>query len=228
LWACVIVYAAAAVLPADFYLNSYYVADYTFGLVRRGLAGEIVGSVSGGNYFDNARTVRWLITGLYLVSLVALATRLLEKPTSERKTMLALLIPVLPFGIPYAVYSARPDLLGAVALIWLSMSLAVVRNPRAASVYCGVYGTVVAVLAFMHEGIAVEFALGAILAILVLAQGLMRPLQLLCATLAICPGLMSAFVVATFARRDVSERLCSLVPHEMVENPFGGLHHRGT
>jgi len=222
IWASIFVYLAAAVLPADFYLNSYYVADYTFGFVRRGLAGAIVGGVSGENFFDNARTVRWLITGLYLLSLAALVAVLLRKPTSERKTMLALLIPVLPFGIPYAVYSARPDLIGAAALIGLSLSLAVVRNPRSAGACCGVYGLLVAVLAFMHEGIAVEFALGAILAILVLAQGLTPPAQRLCAALAVFPGLVSAFVVAVFARRDVSESLCSIVPHEMVENAFGG------
>jgi hypothetical protein len=222
-WASLFIYAAAVVLPADFYLNSYYIADYTFGFVRRGLAGAIVGAVSGENFFDNARMVRWLITGVYLLSLAALVAVLLRKPTSERKTMLALLIPVLPFGVPYAVYSARPDLLGATAVVGLSLSLTVARSPRLSSACCGVYGLLVAVLVFMHEGIAFEFALAAILAILVLAQGLTHRSQRWCAVLAVGPGLASALVVAAFARHDVSAKLCSVVPHEMVENPFAGV-----
>jgi hypothetical protein len=222
-WTSIIVYAAAAVLPVDIYLSSYYVADYTFGFVRRGLAGAIVGTVSGENFFDNARMVRWLITGVYVLSLAGLVRALLGKPRSERKTMLALLIPALPFGVPYAVYSARPELLGAAALVGLSLSLTVVTSRQWASACCGAYGLLVAVLVFMHEGIVFEFALGAILAILVLAQDLTPQLQRLCVALALCPGLAAALAVVAFARHDVSERLCSIVPHVLVENPFGGV-----
>jgi hypothetical protein len=219
LWTSVIIYLAATVFPVDQYLISYYVADYKFGFVRRGLAGAIVGPVSGESYFDNARAMRWFLTALYLLSLAALGLALM-RGRSERKIMVALLIPVLPFGVPFAVYSARPDLLGAAALVGLSLSLTVVRNPRSAAACCGLYGVLIAVLAFMHEGIALEFALGAILAILVLAQGLTPPSQRLCAALAVCPGLASALVVAAFARRDVSDRFCSIVPHELMENQF--------
>ncbi len=42
--------------------------------------------------------------------------------------MVALLLAVLPFGIPYAVYSARPDLFGAVALIVLCLALTTVSR----------------------------------------------------------------------------------------------------
>ncbi|MCW2689410.1 MAG: hypothetical protein JWR37_4300, partial [Mycobacterium sp.] len=57
---------------------SYYAADYTFGFVRRGLAGAIVGTVSGESFFDNARAMRWLLTALYLFSLAALVLVLMR------------------------------------------------------------------------------------------------------------------------------------------------------
>jgi hypothetical protein len=220
LWASAIVVAAATLVPVDHYLISYYVVDYSFGFVRRGLAGALVGTVSSEDFFVDALTMRWLVTSTYLASLAALMLALVRKGRSERRIMLALLIPVLPFGVPYAVYSGRPDLFGAAAVIGLSLSLTAVRSPRSATVCCGIYGLLVGVLAFIHEGIAFEFALGAILAILVLAPKLTPRSQRLCAALAVFPGLVSALIVAAFARQDVSEKTCSIVPHAMLENPF--------
>ena len=222
LWTAVIIVAAATWIPVDHYLISYYVADYTFGFVRRGLAGALVGSVSDAGFFANAIALRWSLTALYLVSLAALAFALLRKGFSERRVMLALLIPVLPFGVPYAVYSARPDLFGAVAVIALSLALASTRSLRAAIIISAAYGMLIGILTLVHEGIAFEFALGAILAILVLAQGLTPAQQRWCGVLAVGPGLVVAAFVATVARHDVSERICALVPREMLRNPFEG------
>jgi hypothetical protein len=47
LWAAIVVYLAATAFSVDHYLISYCVADYRFGFVRRGLAGELVGPASG-------------------------------------------------------------------------------------------------------------------------------------------------------------------------------------
>lgn len=221
-WAVLIVIVAATLIPVDHYLISYYIADYTFGFVRRGLAGELVGTVSDADFFADALAMRWILTSLYLVSLAALAYTVLRKGFSERRVMVALLIPVLPFGVPYAVYSARPDLLGAAAVIALSLALALTRGPRSAITSCAAYGVLVGLLALMHEGIAFEFALGALLAILVLAQGLTPSLQRWCAVLAVGPGLVAALFVALVARHDVSGKICALVPHEMMTNPFEG------
>lgn len=220
-WTCLIVYAAVCIVPADIYLNSYYVADYRFGFVRRGLGGAVAGTVSGANFFDHARMVRWLIAGVYLVSLGAVMTALLRKHRSERTTMLALLIPVLPFGLPFAMY-ARPDLLGAAALIWLALSMTVADGPRRSALCCGVYGLFSAALVFLHEGIGCEFALGVVLAILVLPTGLTRRAEQVCAAVAVLPGLAAGLVIVVFARHDVGTRLCSVVPHRMVANPFVG------
>jgi hypothetical protein len=214
LWASAIVVAAATLVPVDHYLISYYVVDYSFGFVRRGLAGALVGTVSSEDFFVDALTMRWLVTSTYLASLAALMLALVRKGRSERRIMLALLIPVLPFGVPYAVYSGRPDLFGAAAVIGLSLSLTAVRSPRSATVCCGIYGLLVGVLAFIHEGIAFEFALGAILAILVLAPKLTPRSQRLCAALAVFPGLVSALIVAAF------ESVTTI--NQFRDNVFGG------
>ena len=220
-WASAIIYAAVALVQVDFYLISYYVADYTFGFVRRGLAGEIVGTVSSADYLRNALAMRWLSTGLYVVALLALAFAVWGRGRTERRTMLALLIPVIPFGVPYAVFSARPDLFGASAFIALSLFLACVRSPTWARVCCGVFGVAIAALVFIHEGIGLEFILGAILAILILAKDLAPTAKNLCMALAVAPGLVAVAAVAAFTRHDVSDRLCSSVPHILLQTPFG-------
>jgi len=219
-WALAIVVLAATILPADHYLISYYVVDYAFGFVRRGLAGTLVGPVGEEGFFGRALTARWLLSVIYLLGLAAMITALARRNRSRRRTMLALLIPVLPFGVPYAVYSARPDLLGATVLIGLSLALAGTRRPRHAAACCAGYGLVVGVLVFVHEGIAFEFPLGAILAIHVLAEGLDPTSQRLCAAFAVIPGLVSALAVAGFARHDVSAKVCRTVPHHMLANPL--------
>jgi len=222
-WTLAIVYIAASVVPIDHYLISYYVVDYRFGFTRRGLAGEIVGNVSDAGFFTNAYLMRWISTAVYVLGLAALAYKLLRKRRSERRIMVALLLAVLPFGIPYAVYSARPDLFGAVALIVLCLALTTVSRARSMVLRCGLFGAVIAVLALMHEGMALEFGLGAILAILVLGRGLAASAQRLSAALAIGPGLIVALIVAAFANHDVSGKVCGTVPHRMIETPFASI-----
>ncbi|MUL84556.1 MULTISPECIES: hypothetical protein [unclassified Mycolicibacterium] len=222
-WTLAIVYVAASVLPIDHYLISYYVVDYRFGFTRRGLAGEVVGNVSGADFFTNAYRIRWISTAVYLLGLAALAYKLLKDRRSERRIMVALLLAVLPFGVPYAVYSARPDLFGAVALIVLCLALTTVSRTRSVVVCCGLFGAVIAVLALMHEGMALEFGFGAILAILVLARGITAPVQRLCAALVVGPGLTVVLAVAAFANHDVSGKVCSTVPHRMIETPFASI-----
>jgi hypothetical protein len=54
--------------------------------------------------------------------------------------MVALLIPLLPFGIPFAAYSARPDLFGAAALTVFVVALAFSRSRAFALAWCTAYG----------------------------------------------------------------------------------------
>ncbi|MBU9764973.1 hypothetical protein FR943_14120 [Mycobacterium sp. TNTM28] len=222
-WSLAIVYVAVSVVPIDHYLISYYVVDYRFGFTRRGLAGEIVGNVSDADFFVNAYAIRWISTAVYLLGLAALGYKLLAKRRSERRIMVAILLAVLPFGVPYAVYSARPDLFGAVALIALCLALTIGPRPRSAVLWCALFGAVIAVLALVHEGIALEFGLGAILAVMVLARGLSAAVHRLCAVLAIGPGLIVVLAVAALANHDVSDRVCATVPHRMIETPFSSI-----
>lgn len=222
-WTLAIVYIAVSVVPIDHYLISYYVVDYRFGFTRRGLAGEVVGNVSDAGFFTRAYLMRWISTLVYVLGLGALGYKLLKNRRSERRIMVTLLLAVLPFGIPYAVYSARPDLFGAVALIILCLALTTVSRTRSMVLCCGLFGMVIAVLALMHEGMALEFGLGAILAILVFGRALSASAQRLCAALAIAPGLIVALIVAAFADHDVSGKVCGTVPHRMIETPFASI-----
>lgn len=214
LWSAIVVYGAIALAPVEHYLISYYVADYRFGFIRRGLAGELVGPVDGPSFFGRAAALRWVSTIVYLLSLASLGLTLLRTGLSERRIMLALLLPTLSFGIPFAAYSARPDLLGAAAVVLLALSLA--ARPGWALPCCAVYAVVIAGLAFVHEAIPVEFAIGAVLAICVLAQGLSPQQRRWCATVAVVPGLTAQTVIAVFGRQDVAARLCAAVPHRLV------------
>lgn len=214
LWTAIIVYGVIAVFPVEQYLISYYIADYRFGFIRRGLAGELVGPVDGPYFFSHAATVRWASTIAYLMGLAAVGLMLVRTGWSERRLMLVLLLPALSFGIPFAAYSARPDLFGAAALVLLALGLA--TRPGRALHCCTGYGVLMVVLAFVHEALPLEFALGAVLAIYTLAQGLSPSQRRLCASAAIAPGLLADAVIAAFGRHDVGARLCAVVPHRIV------------
>jgi hypothetical protein len=198
---------------------SYYAVDYTFGFVRRGLAGELVGLVPG-HYFEAALGLRWLSTAIYLCALGLVAgVVLFGRRRSERRLMVAMLIPLLPFGIPFAAYSARPDLFGAAALAVFAVALPLTRTRAVASAWCLAYGLVIAVLTLVHEAIGLQFALGAVLAIIVLGNtlGAARRRGVL---LAVAPGVVTALVVAAFGRHDIASQLCSVVPHHTMPNPL--------
>ena len=53
-WAAGIVWLAVALHPVDHYLVSYYLADYRFGFIRRGLAGELFGPGDDAAFFGRA------------------------------------------------------------------------------------------------------------------------------------------------------------------------------
>ncbi|MCX8564266.1 hypothetical protein OS122_25575 [Mycolicibacterium mucogenicum] len=211
MWAAGVLWLAVALHPVDHYLVSYYLADYRFGFIRRGLAGELVGPSDAAGFFGRAGAVRWTITAMYLSALAALAGAIVRTGRSERRIMLALLVPVLPFGVPFAVFSARPDLLGAAAVV--ALALGVATRP---ALSCAVYGLFIAVLAFTHDAIPLEFALGAVLAIYVLAHGLTAAQRRRYAALAVLPGLAVAGLVTALTRHGVADRLCATTPHRLM------------
>src|SRR5260370_39338194 len=147
---------------------SYYAVDYTVGFVRRGLAGQSAGFIPG-HYLAAALGLRWLSTAIYLCALGLVAgVVLFGRRRSARRLMVAMLLPLLPFGIPFAAYSARPDLFGAAALAVFAVALAFSRSRAFALAWCTAYGLVMAALTLVHEAIGLPVALGAVLAIIVL------------------------------------------------------------
>jgi len=218
-WAVAVLWFAVKIVPLDVYWMSYYAADYTHGFVRRGLAGELV-RVLPGHYFAATLGLRWLSTAVYLCGLATVAAVVLfGRPRSERRLIVAMLIPLLPFGVPFAAYSARPDLFGAAALALFSSALGFARSRPVAMAWCAAYGLAIAALTLVHEAVGVQFALGAVLAIVVLG-GALKDASGLGALLAVTPGVCTTAAVAAFGRHDVATQLCASVPHHLVPNPF--------
>lgn len=218
-WVVAVLWLAIKVVPLDVYWMSYYAADYTHGFVRRGLAGELVHLVPG-HFFAATMGLRWLSTAVYLCGLVTVAGVVLASGhRSERRLMVAMVIPLLPFGVPFAAFSARPDLFGGAALALFSSALVFARSRAVATGWCAAYGVVIAVLTLMHEAIGLQFALGAVLAIIVLG-GALESARRLGALVAVTPGVIATAVVAVFGRHDIASRLCAAVPHHLMPNPF--------
>ncbi|OBG60313.1 MULTISPECIES: hypothetical protein [unclassified Mycobacterium] len=218
-WALVVLWFAIKVVPLDVYWMSYYAADYTHGFVRRGLAGELVRLLPG-HYFAVALGLRWLSTAVYLCGLAAVAgVVLLGRGRSERGLMVVLLIPLLPFGVPFAAYSARPDLFGGAALALFSSALVLVRSRNIAMACCAAYGAAIAALTLVHEAIGLQFALGAVLAIVALG-GALENGRGPGALLAVTPGVCTTAAVAAFGRHDIAAQLCASVPRHVMPNPF--------
>jgi hypothetical protein len=222
IWSAAVLCFAIDIVPLDVYWMSYYAVDYTFGFVRRGLAGELVG-LAPGHYFAVSLGLRWLSTAVYVGGLVlVMAMVLFGRLRSERRLMVAMLIPLLPFGIPFAAYSARPDLFGAAALAAFTVALALARSRAIALAWCAAYGAVIAVLTLVHEAIGLQFALGAVLAIAVLG-GALATARRRGVLLAVMPGVFAAVVVAAFGRHDIAAQLCSAVPHHLMPNPLASI-----
>lgn len=220
LWTCAVLWCAIKVVPLEIYWMSYYAADYTHGFVRRGLAGELARLVPG-HYFSITMGLRWLSTAVYLGGLAAVAAVVLfGRRRSGRRLLVALLIPLLPFGVPFAAYSARPDLFGGAALALLSVALVCTRSRAIALTWCVAYGVAIAALTLMHEAVGLEFALGAVLAIFVLAPGVLTDARGAGALLAVLPGALTTAAVAVFGRHDAAAQLCASVPHQSMPNPF--------
>lgn len=221
-WMFSLLVIAMTLIP-DGYFYSYFSVDYSRGFVRRGLAGEILNLFSRDDYFGALRVMRWIPTVAFGLGLAALIWSVLARGgRSERKLQLALLIPVLPFGFAFGLFSARTDLLGAAALAAFAISLTSVTTGRGTVILSAVYGAALAVLTLMHEATPFLFGLGAIAALTVLARGLSTSAFGWCSVLASLPGLATALAVAVFGERGISGALCQSVPHGPMNHPLAG------
>ncbi|MFY9336699.1 MAG: hypothetical protein WAO90_11985 [Mycobacterium sp.] len=222
IWALALIAIAVTVIP-DAYWFSYYSVDYSLGFVRRGLAGELVGIFPEDHYFRALRFLRWLPTAFFVIGLAVLAWAVASTSgRSERRLMMALLVPLLPFGFAFGLFSARPDLFGASALIGFAVALNAVHKSRSVLIASAVYGITAAVLTLTHEAIPFLFGLGALSALAVLARQHHAKTLRASAILAVGPGLLTALAVAVMGRRGISAQLCELVPHGATNHPLAG------
>ena len=222
IWAAVLTAIAVTVIP-DAYWFSYYSVDYSLGFVRRGLAGELVGLFPEDSYFQALKVLRWVPTAFFVIGLAALAwTVRSASGRSERRLLMCLIVPLLPFGFAFGLFSARPDLLGASALIVFAVALKSAQRDRSVMAASAVYGGTLAVLTLTHEAIPFLFGLGTLTALAVLAHRSAPRILRVSAMLAVFPGLATALTVAVLGRRGISEQLCELVPRGPTNHPLAG------
>lgn len=220
-WGIWHVYFVEAVFPNAILWLHYYAASYEFGFVRRGLGGELIRMLTGDHFFAGAYTVLWTSITVWLIALAVVVWLILSTGyRSERRIMLALLVPVLPFAFSYAIYNPHPELFGMTALVAFSIFLTRAHTSRTRVILSTLYGLTMAVLALIHEAIPLEFALGAVLAIIVLSKNATGATRRICTALAIGPGTVSVLLLAVVGRRDIADQLCAHIPHGMVENPW--------
>lgn len=219
-WAAVLFVLALKVIP-DFYWYSYYSVDYTLGFLRRGLAGELADAIPGDNYFLEKRIGRWSTTAVFIFCLVVLARSVaVRSGRSERRLLMAFLIPVLPFGLAFGLLSGAPTLFGAAVLAGFAVVLQRAKTDRSVLIASAVYGLISVMATLLHEAIPFLFGLGVIMALIVLADVSTQRTRALAYGLALGPGLATAIAVALLGKRGVSEDLCELVPHGPVFNPM--------
>lgn len=219
-WAVALLAIAVTVMP-DLYWYSYFAVDYSMGFIRRGLAGELLGLFGPENYFTGVRVLRWLPTAVFAAGLAAVACTV-RPGRSERRLLLALLVPVLPFGFAFGVFSARTDLLAATALAFFACVLTRLSGTRAVLFVSAVYGAITAMLTLIHEAAPFLFGLGTIAALAALAREIPRRSFRFAVALAVGPSLLTGLAVAAFGRRGVSGQLCRLVPHGPANHPLAG------
>ncbi|OYN80729.1 hypothetical protein [Mycolicibacterium sphagni] len=221
-WVAVLLTIALTVIP-DGYWYSYFVIDYTVGFIRRGLAGEILGLFPREHYFGALAVLRWVPTVAFVLGLAAVAwTIAVRSGRSQRRRLLALLIPVLPFGFAFGLFSARTDLLGGAALVAFAVALTRVTTARATLISSAAYGLVLGVLTLIHEATPFLFGLGVVAALTVLAGRLDAKAFRASLMLALGPGILIALALAVFGRHGVSPQLCQLVQHGPMNHPLAG------
>lgn len=221
-WALVLLAIGLTVIP-DLYFFSYYSVDYSEGFIRRGLAGELAGVFPDEHYFSGLRVLRWVPSVLYVLALTALSWTLFTGfGRSERRFLLALLVPVLPFGTAFALFSARPDLIGSAALAIFMILLARAPGEKTVLTASAGYGVLSVPLTLLHEAIPFLYAAGVLAAIVVFSAGRSSFVQRLSAALALGPGIATAAAVALFGRRGPGSELCRLIPSGQVDHPLAG------
>jgi hypothetical protein len=210
-----------AIFSNDLLWLQYYSVNYEFGFVRRGLGGELIRIFPASQFLTASFAMLWASIIVWLIAVAVLMWRVVSSGArSERRMMLALAVPVLPFAFSYATCSPHPELFAMTALLAFGVLLTRIHTARSQLILSAAYGVLIAVLAFVHEAIPLEFALGAILAIFVLPKDATLRTQQTCTVLAVAPGILSILLIAGLGHQDIASQLCAQIPHETVENPW--------
>ncbi|MDR3662116.1 MAG: hypothetical protein P4L86_17345 [Mycobacterium sp.] len=221
LWTAAYIYAVLEVIPNGIYWLSYYAMNYDDGFVRRGLAGAIVGLFPNDEYFVVATVFVVGTVVAYFSGLLALMVCILKRgPWAERRLAVALLVPVLPCSVSFALLGPRPELAVAGALVFFGIALSRAGDLRGSLTWSAGYGLFIAVMAFVHEGLPLEFALGAVLAISVIAPVQSASARWGCIAMATGPGLLATAAVSLLGRRDTAAVICQDIPHATLRNTF--------
>lgn len=220
-WTTAYIYAVTELIPNGIYWLSYYAMNYDAGFVRRGLAGAIVAWFPKDQYFIVTMGLLVGAVAVYLCALLALMTHVLRGgKRTERRVIVALFVPVLPCTFTFALLGPRPELAAAGALVVFGLALTRVHSMRGTVVCSAGFGLFIALAAFVHEGIPLEFALGAVLAIAVLAPVEQARTRRTCMAVAVGPGLLATAAISVLGRRDVADVTCRGIPHAMMRNTF--------
>lgn len=218
----VYIYFLTRILRSDIYWLSYYAANYHDGFVRRGLGGQIIAFFPEKYYFPVAYTLMWGSVVTYCGALALVARQILFGGTkSERRLIVALMLPAMPFAVIFAICGPRPELFAVAALLVFGTVLTRLETSRAVIATSALYGLVIAILAFIHEVIPIELAAGAVLAITVLTPWARPAIRRWGMLVAVGPGLLSTAIIGLFGRKKYGAQLCEQVPHRKMQNPFG-------
>lgn len=221
LWCAAFIYTVVEIIPNAIYWLSYYAANYDAGFVRRGLAGELIQVFPPRDYFIVARSLMTLSVALYLAALLVLIRQVLNSGRrSERRVVVSLLIPVLPCAASFALMGPRPEFVAAGAFLLFIVALTRITNVRLIIVSSACYGLFIALMAFAHEAIAIEFILGAVLSIEVLSHLDREATRRWCIGLATVPGLAALGAITAFGRRDLAPQICKSLPHRTMQDTF--------
>jgi hypothetical protein len=209
----------AALFEPNLQFYSYYAVNYDHGFVRRGLAGEIADVFPPELYFTGLLFLRWVVPVLFATAVAGMVWRIgVRSGWFERRVMLALLLPMLPFGIVRAIVLPTPDLLGEAVLAAFAVVLLRCRTDRSVILASASYGAMTALLTLVHEAIPLLQALGAVLAIVVLVPRPIR-VQRFGALTAVAPGAIVALFMALVGRSNASAH-CDSLPRRPVEFPI--------
>ncbi len=220
IWVIIWIAARLAFLPGPTEFG-YWVVDYRFGFVRRGMGGEIADALGPHGY----AILPWVCIAVFLVAIAAMAWAIFAARGVDPgvKNGLAIVFILLPCSTIYGLMNARPELLGAALLITSALFLQRTETYSRALGTSVCSGIAILFLTLIHEAIVLEFSLGLVLLYTIWAvrhhQGDRRLLGLLSVTC--LPGiLVTLYFSATAGDDRVGERFCLIGPTGRWRTPI--------